>query len=282
MSERSDISRGVLNKRDIDRVLSTTRITPGKEFRDVISHIWVLRWSVPSGQRVTVRTIGGLGSSFVWSAEIPRLFGVQRGVFCYRLRGTGWITGCKLTPAGVRMFTRAPASKFTDRAIDLKAVVAADNTHVATLRTLSDNMILPRLEAWVSEARLPMDSRLVQANVAAQTIGRQQGLLTVSALAEEMNVSVRTLQKLFKDYVGVPAKWAIERTRIVEVVRALEHRLTCDLATIATEFGYYDQSHMTNAFRRSTGVTPREFHRRRFEIETRLDSLSSPSSAQPL
>jgi AraC-like DNA-binding protein len=97
-----------------------------------------------------------------------------------------------------------------------------------------------------------------------------------------MNVSVRTLQKLFKDYVGVPAKWAIERTRIVEVVRALEHRRTCDLATIATEFGYCDQSHMTNAFRTSTGVTPREFHQRRFEIETGLDSLSSPSSAQPL
>jgi AraC-like DNA-binding protein len=141
-------------------------------------------------------------------------------------------------------------------------------------------MILPTLEAWVSEVSLPMDSRLVQANVAAQTIGRQQGLLTVSALAEEMNVSVRTLQKLFKDYVGVPAKWAIERTRIVEVVRALEHRQTCDLATIATEFAYYDQSHMTNAFRRSTGVTPREFHRRRIEIETGLDSLSFPSSAQ--
>jgi AraC-like DNA-binding protein len=277
MSERSDISRRVLNKLDIDRVLRTTRIIPSEEYRDVISHVWVLRWSVPSDHQVTVRTIGGLGCSFVWSGEIPRLFGVQRGIFSYRLKGAGGITGCKLTPAGVRMFARTTASEFTDRAVDLTTIVAAENPYLDNLHTLSNDMILPTLEAWVSEARLPIDSRIVQANVAAQTIGQQQGLLSVSGLADQMKVSVRTLQKLFKDYVGVPAKWAIERTRIIEVVGALEYQETCDLATIATDLGYYDQAHMTNAFRRSTGITPREFRRRRFEIETGLDALSSSS-----
>jgi AraC-like DNA-binding protein len=277
MDESTNTSRRVLNKRDVDRFLHTTRVSPGDEYRDVISHVWVLRWDLPTDQQVTVRTIGGLGCSFVWSGETPKLFGVQRGVFHYRLRRAGRITGCKLTPAGVRMFTTTTASEFTDRAVDLKAVVAIESPNVDGFHTLPDNMIARTLEAWVSEARGPMDSRIGAANLAAQRIEEQRGLLSVSALAGQMNVSVRTLQKLFKDYIGVPAKWAIERTRVIEVVATLEQHETCDLAAVATKLGYYDQAHMTNAFRKSTGLTPREFHQRRFEIETGLDSSSSPS-----
>lgn len=277
MSESTNTSRGVLNKRDVDRVLHTTRISPRQEYRDVISHVWVLRWSVPTGQQVTVRTIGGLGCSFIWSEKPPKLFGVQRGVFHYRLRGVGGITGCKLTPAGVRMLTKTTASEFTDRAVDLKTVVPTEGPEFDSLHTLSDDLIARTLDAWVSKARGPIDSRISEANVAAQAIDQRRGLLSVSALADQMNVGVRTLQKLFKDYIGVPAKWAIERRRVIEVVAALEQHETSDLAAVATELGYYDQAHMTNAFRRSTGVTPREFHQRRFEIENGLDSSSSLS-----
>jgi len=173
------------------------------------------------------------------------------------------------------MLTKTTASEFTDRAVDLKTVVPTEGPEFDSLYTLSDDLIARTLDAWVSKPRGPIDSRISEANVAAQAIDQRPGLLSVSALADQMNVGVRTLQKLFKDYIGVPAKWAIERRRVIEVVAALEQHETCGLAAVATELGYYDQAHMTNAFRRSTGVTPREFHQRRFEIENGLDSSSS-------
>jgi AraC-like DNA-binding protein len=78
----------------------------------------------------------------------------------------------------------------------------------------------------------------------------------VRVTARRLNLSERRLRDLFTDAVGVsPRQFArLDRVRTVLVRARRAH-----LAQIATEAGYYDQSHMTAEFRRVMGTPPAAF-----------------------
>jgi AraC-like DNA-binding protein len=78
----------------------------------------------------------------------------------------------------------------------------------------------------------------------------------VPVIARRLNISERHLRDLFIDAVGVsPRHFArLDRVRTV-----LIHARQAHLAQLATEAGYYDQSHMTAEFRRIMGTPPAAF-----------------------
>jgi AraC-like DNA-binding protein len=81
-------------------------------------------------------------------------------------------------------------------------------------------------------------------------------ILTVQDAAEASGVSVRTLQRLFRHYVGVTPKWLIRRYRLKEAAARIEAGEHENWADLARKLGYYDQSHLINDFRRMLGQTP--------------------------
>jgi transcriptional regulator GlxA family with amidase domain len=88
------------------------------------------------------------------------------------------------------------------------------------------------------------------------------GPTTAAALAKAAGLSLRALQRLFHDYVGVPPKWVIARFRLQEAAwRLAEGR--DDLAGLAAELGFFDQAHFNRDFTRLLGVAPGEYRRRR-------------------
>jgi transcriptional regulator GlxA family with amidase domain len=80
----------------------------------------------------------------------------------------------------------------------------------------------------------------------------------VADVARRAHVAPRTLQKLFRRYVGVGPKWALTRLRIH---RALERLSTSPPAwtELALELGYYDHAHFIRDFRLVVGRSPSQF-----------------------
>jgi AraC-like DNA-binding protein len=78
------------------------------------------------------------------------------------------------------------------------------------------------------------------------------------ARAAGLNASQFT--RLFKKMVGVPPRRYVTRARF-ELATKLIRAGGKNLTQIAAEAGFADQSHMTHAFRRFTGMTPRQFRR---------------------
>ncbi len=76
---------------------------------------------------------------------------------------------------------------------------------------------------------------------------------SIQNTAVRLNTSERHLRTVFADVVGMSPK---RFSRIDRVRRVLRHIGEKDLAHLAVEAGYYDQSHMTAEFRRVMGVTP--------------------------
>jgi AraC-like DNA-binding protein len=81
-------------------------------------------------------------------------------------------------------------------------------------------------------------------------------LRTVEQTAMEFHTHPRTLQRLFREYVGVSPKWMIRRCRIQEAAALVEARSVVNWAGFAASLGYFDQAHFVNDFRAIVGHSP--------------------------
>ena len=83
-------------------------------------------------------------------------------------------------------------------------------------------------------------------------------------LARHAGLSLRTLQRLFKGYVGVSPKFVIQRFRLIEAAECLVQsgQDATTGASIAQQLGYADQAHFIRAFKKLVGTTPENYARR--------------------
>jgi AraC family transcriptional regulator len=82
--------------------------------------------------------------------------------------------------------------------------------------------------------------------------------LSLTVLADIACLSPYHFSRSFKQAVGVgPQRYVMERR--IERAKTLMRRTRQPLALIALEAGFTDQSHLTQVFRRATGMTPGRF-----------------------
>ena len=74
-------------------------------------------------------------------------------------------------------------------------------------------------------------------------------------------MSLRSLQRLFTDYVGIGPKWVIMRFRILDAAAAAHDGEPVDWARLAVELGFTDQAHLTRAFTSVVGTPPATYQR---------------------
>jgi transcriptional regulator GlxA family with amidase domain len=93
------------------------------------------------------------------------------------------------------------------------------------------------------------------------TIASRAEITQVQQLAAHTGQSVRSLQLLFREYVGASPKWVIRRNRLLDAADRLAQGSAIDLATLAQQLGYYDQAHFTSDFEKLVGKPPAEYRR---------------------
>ena len=72
-------------------------------------------------------------------------------------------------------------------------------------------------------------------------------------------MSARTLQRLFRRYVGVGPKWVLQRYRLHEAAERIADGYDGDWAALALDLGYFDQAHFIKDFKALVGCSPAEY-----------------------
>jgi AraC-like DNA-binding protein len=88
-------------------------------------------------------------------------------------------------------------------------------------------------------------------------IERSGGTVTVDALARDIGLGSRQLERLFRDAVGLSPKTLARLVRFQAALRACEAGVP--LASAGFAAGYADQAHFAREFRRVAGITPSAF-----------------------
>jgi len=88
------------------------------------------------------------------------------------------------------------------------------------------------------------------------------GTMPVSQVAAAAHATVRTLERNFKQSSGYTVKDVSGLIRFEQVRNRLWHIPDTNLAGLAHELGYTDQSHLSREFKRYSGSTPAAFARK--------------------
>ncbi|NHA67874.1 helix-turn-helix transcriptional regulator [Phycicoccus sp. CMS6Z-2] len=235
---------------------------------------WGLAWDLPDGRWFASEVVPHPTANLtVERASHPRpnlppgervvVTGVATRRFDVGIRGAGVVHGVRFRPGGLAALTGHHAAGWTDRTVPAREVLPA-----GTVADLADDVLVDDPPAWreAAEAALaavaagrdpdPAYARLI--GVVADML-EDRGLVTVADVAARHATSVRTLQRLFKRYVGVGPKWVLARYRMHDVVTALDAGYDGSLADLAHRHGWYDQAHFTRDFAALVGLPPGQY-----------------------
>jgi AraC-like DNA-binding protein len=172
----------------------------------------------------------------------------------------------RLRPGVARPLFDVPVSELRDRAVpltDLWGDRAARLESRLNELTGPDPILRGIENALLESLHDGVDSRdllLREAVASLSTIGERVG-----ALARRLSVSERHLRDLFTDRVGLSPKRFV---RIQRVRTVLARAGSTGWAGLASDTGYYDQSHMTTDFHTLMGASPAAFRAGRLPAST--------------
>lgn len=262
--------RGLVRRPATAAVFDTQRFAVPEHLRPWFSYLWTVDWDLREGTPVTSTVISfpalhltaedGVPGEVRHGVALPAtlLHGSGTRVFRITLSGTGTVVGARFTPGGFAAWVGADAAALTDRVVAATDLLPGfAGTHERTAGLPPAERAAAFTEALSEHpAAAPADDELTEL---VQRIEQDATLVRVEQLGALSGWSVRTLQRRFQTFLGVSPKWVLGRFRLQEAALALEQDPDVDLAELAVRLGWYDQAHLTNAFRRLLGETPAQY-----------------------
>ena len=239
-----------------DRPFRLDRRAPAPDLADVVGQFWSVEWSLPAGTHHDQAVVSHPCGHLTVEDDGAWLHGVVTRRFERRLEGSGRAISARLRPAGLSALTAVPPARLTDTRLPLSEVVpdAPDLAKVYVAESQAAGM--EALEDWFRRLgpTRPRGAELV--DDAVDLVAARTDLTRVDALATELGVTQRTLQRRFGRHLGVGPKWVLHRCRIQDALGVIESGGEVDWAGLAADLGFADQSHFTNAFTALVGVPP--------------------------
>lgn len=175
-----------------------------------------------------------------------------------RPSGPVGVLGVRFHPWTAYSVVQRPLIDLTDRRVALDALLEGSAQLVdAVAAAPSDADRIAAAEAFVLEHAKPGDSG--DDAILAQCVARlDDAECSIDALAEELGVGRRQLERRFAERVGVSPRALGGILRLRRFFDLLDHA-GAPLVDAALAAGYYDQSHFAREFRRYAGLTASEF-----------------------
>jgi AraC-like DNA-binding protein len=117
------------------------------------------------------------------------------------------------------------------------------------------------IEQALQAALPPLDADQRRIGALIDTARDDRELLRADAWAERAGLSLRQLQRLLADWVGVSPKWILTRYRLHEALHRLQQQPAPRLADLAADTGFADAAHFSRSFRSVLGVSPQQYAR---------------------
>jgi AraC-like DNA-binding protein len=267
---------GVLAPEEFARHVDLARDPAGAVAERWVENRWSLGWRLPEGRWYDSEVLPHPTCSLtVERGSHPRkglpagsavvVTGVCTRRFDVRVQGWGAVAGLRFRPGGLAALTGRPASAWTDRSLAADGILPADLVSV-----LADPDLAASADDWCDAAESGLaaladdhaDPRYdLLLDVVADMLA-DHTLLAVADVAARHAVTVRTMQRLFTQYVGVGPKWVLARYRMHDAVTALHDGWDGTLTELAVRHGWYDQAHFTRDFAALVGLTPGEYRER--------------------
>lgn len=248
---------------------------PARPLRPFVEMYMVYRGQVPDGRSMLgpVPVDGQSDLVFNFGDPYERAVGaseegdaVRRTVFDgprtapMRLWQVGYhfAVALRFQPGGLAAFTSVPAGAVSGVVVDALDVLGDGVSEVEDqlfrAGRQSFDAVPKRLDAFLLD-RFAMPSDQKRLDAALQSARASRGTATVTELAAEVEMSARSLRRLFRERVGISPKVYLRAVRLREALNQV-WATDASLAQIAFDAGYADQSHFTREAVALSGMSP--------------------------
>jgi len=265
MSERRG-TRGILNPVAGLQRFRLNRFEPCAALAPFVDWYWVVRWDLPEEaapfeQEVLPHPCVNLAIEARGSA----IHGVFTRRTVAKLSGRGRVVAAKFVPGGFQPFIGLPMSGLRARVVPLATAFGRGSGSLVkrVLACADDRRAARLIEAFLLQ-RLPTaaDASRELATSLVARVTADQALRRTEELARLAGMSVRSLRRLFREYIGVAPKWVIQRARMHEAAERVASGASVGWARLALELGYHDQAHLIRDFKSQIGFTPGQYAKR--------------------
>jgi len=237
-----------------------TRYAPPGALADWVQHFWVESWDLRGAAPQIRDVLPHPCVHLAFARGRTRIYGVQLGHFVRELKGADRVFGMKFRPGAFYPFLGKPVSSIANMSFPAQELFGEITPTEEELLASPDVDGMVEVASRFLLAHLPPRDPLVeQACGAVETIANDPNVTRVESLVSACGMRDRTLQRLFRRYVGASPRWVIKRYRLYEALEQLGHGKPANLADLAQDLGYYDQAHFINDFKKLIGRSPAQY-----------------------
>jgi AraC-like DNA-binding protein len=235
------------------------RLPPPDTVATWVRWLWIPEWHLAPGRVSRQELVAFAACNLVVEPDLVGLAGPTTRRSFRDLTGRGWAVGALLRPAAVPHLVEDPAA-IRDSYLPLD--VPGLHASVTAAMTSHQEGVVRRSRAvdafarWLDDSFPAPRSEALLANAMADLIDGDPSMQHVTEVAARLGVSVRTLQRLARQYVGLPPAAMMRRRRLQEAAERLRLEPNIDIAAVASDLGYADHAHLTTDFRTVLNVTP--------------------------
>ena len=252
--------QGVLKLNHAKDKYQLRRYFPGDALKHLVEQYWLVAWDLPQGEEHAQQNLPDPNCHLVIEGKHSYIQGVVSQKFSYNMKGRGQIIGVKFTAGALNPWVTRPAQEWLDTTIDATQIFGDTlNAMVARLQAAtSDQQIVAQLEQFLLPFAYPPDTPHRNINRLLQLIKTTDTINTVEQLAQQANMSVRSIQRLFSQQIGLSPKWIIRKYRLHQALKDLEQQ-DCDILDVVERLDYTDQAHLIRDFKAMIGMTPGKY-----------------------
>jgi AraC-like DNA-binding protein len=254
-------SKGHLNPGAAGVAFDRFELGPG--LGELVRHVWVVRWSLPDGVELPQRVLSYPAVNVVVEPHRTVLAGPDPRLSVQRLSGAGWAVGVLFRPAAAVLLSDDPPADAVGRELPYAGgplrEVRALMTQAPAERARQG--LVDTLRRWLMPLAAGVDERGRLVNAVCRRAEEDASILRAAELAKGAGVSLRTLERLLHERVGVGPKWLIECRRLQEAATRLHAHPETPLSDLAAELGYTDYPHFSRRYAAVLGETPDETRR---------------------
>jgi AraC-like DNA-binding protein len=161
----------------------------------------------------------------------------------------------RFEPAALSQLLKLSLNEITDSAVsvyDLKDKEYRSFTEKITgLNSVSS--CIQAIEEFFLEKSSKSNIHILDIDHATEYVLENMGNITVSDIADKLNVCIRSLERKFMQYTGLTPKQFAKIVRLNSILNRINSGDPYKSIDIAYQFGYFDQTHFIKDFKSFTG-----------------------------
>jgi AraC-like DNA-binding protein len=277
-----DNVKGILHPDEQARHRSLARLSAGPEIGRFVEWYWSVRWDLRGRPPYHAEVLSYPCVNVTFEQTATRTGGFVNGVsttkYIRELSEVGETFGVRFRAGGFGAFTGLDVGSFRDAAVPLTEVLpAAEGLTERVLATSSDQQRRTIIEDFFAGRQFAEDPNYRLVLRIVEAMERDHELTRVDQVTERFDVPIRTLQRMFRRYVGAGPKWVLRRYRLQDGADLLARGHVEDLAALAAKLGYFDQAHFSREFAAEVGMAPLEYAKNSLRSRNEVTSKVLPS-----